>query len=799
MHFRFATMLVLCCCVFTETQAQYGALEPIKSNLIRYSERAVQEKIFVHVDRPLYLVGETLWFKAYQRDGASHQALDMSKVGYLELLDREKTPLLQTKFALKNGEGDGSVVLPSSIGSGVYTLRCYTNWMKNFDPGFFFESTITIVNPFVAFDPNPDARILPEYDLQFFPEGGHLVAGLPSIIGFRTVGTDGRGIPFAGQILNQERSVVATFLPDHHGIGRFQFTPEAGQRYSATIKDAQGQTHTFTFPDVQPEGVVMQLSDLGDVLAVKVLIHANTRMEKLQLISHTRQGKVQMQSAIVKGSELQFKIDKKSLAEGISHLTVFDGQWKPLCERLFFQYPSETLKIDAKVGRPSYQQREKIGLDIGATRNGTPVDQTSLSVAIYLTDSIQAQQPVSFDTYLLLTSDLKGQVEDADYYFHPKIAEDKSQIDLLMLTHGWRRFDWAQVLAGAETPFHFLPEYDGHFIEGKLVNKSTGSFVPSRDLFLAAPDYPVRLYTSISDRRGRVRFEVKEFLGPKELTIQTNVQEDSTSQFELTNPFVSVFSSKLLPKFEFDKGWENTLLNRAINMQARNAYLPEKYKVVSVEIPDSLAFFGKPDELYMLDAYTRFPTMEEVLREYVRGVLVRRKQKEFHFKMVDALVPNTVYDTDPMVLLDGIPIFNNEKIMAFDPLKVKKIELMNAKYFLGPMAFTGILSLSTYQHDLSGFELDNNVQIIPYEGLQLRREFYSPLYDSPAALASRVPDLRNLLFWAPSLTTDASGHATASLFSSDQPGRYQVVVQGITPEGNAATQSFFFEVKKRAL
>jgi hypothetical protein len=150
------------------------------------------------------------------------------------------------------------------------------------------------------------------------------------------------------------------------------------------------------------------------------------------------------------------------------------------------------------------------------------------------------------------------------------------------------------------------------------------------------------------------------------------------------------------------------------------------------------------------------------------------------------------------MLLDGIPVFDADKIIEMDPLKVKKIELISSRYFLGPMTFTGIVSFSTYRGDLGGFELDPKVLVMPYEGVQAQREFYAPKYDSNNA-GSRVADFRNLLHWAPNVTTGKDGKATVEFYTSDQAGRYRVVIQGITPDGTAGSKTVSFDVKKRSL
>jgi len=129
---------------FWVPMAGIGQQNTLSQQLVQHSQRAVQEKVFVHLDRPLYLVGETIWFKTFCVDASLHQPLDMSKVAYLEVLDKDHNPVLQTKISLEEGKGFGSVFIPPFLQSGHYSVRSYTNWMKNFSPDFYFETTITI-------------------------------------------------------------------------------------------------------------------------------------------------------------------------------------------------------------------------------------------------------------------------------------------------------------------------------------------------------------------------------------------------------------------------------------------------------------------------------------------------------------------------------------------------------------------------------------------------------------------------------------------------------------------------------
>jgi hypothetical protein len=150
-------------------------------------------------------------------------------------------------------------------------------------------------------------------------------------------------------------------------------------------------------------------------------------------------------------------------------------------------------------------------------------------------------------------------------------------------------------------------------------------------------------------------------------------------------------------------------------------------------------------------------------------------------------------DGDPLVLLDGIPVFNIDKIFAIDPLKVQKLDVVNQRYIYGPAQTEGIFSFTSYKGDMAGVDLDPHAVVIDYEGLQFQREFYSPVYDTETKAASRIPDFRNLLFWSPSIYKQ--GKEAVSFYTSDQKGKYIGVIQGITANGEVGSQYFSFEVK----
>jgi hypothetical protein len=150
-------------------------------------------------------------------------------------------------------------------------------------------------------------------------------------------------------------------------------------------------------------------------------------------------------------------------------------------------------------------------------------------------------------------------------------------------------------------------------------------------------------------------------------------------------------------------------------------------------------------------------------------------------------------------LLDGVPVFDIGKIVSMDPLKIKKIEIVTQRYYYGPMVYYGIVSYQTYQGDLAGFELDPSSLVVEYEGLQLKREFYSPIYDASNSYNSRLPDFRNVLYWSPEIRCNENGIEELTFHSSEIPGKYAIVVQGITADGYLGSNISIFSVDAPAI
>jgi hypothetical protein len=364
-----------------------------------------------------------------------------------------------------------------------------------------------------------------------------------------------------------------------------------------------------------------------------------------------------------------------------------------------------------------------------------------------------------------------------------------------MITQGWRRFKWEDILLNKKPVFRFLPEINGHIINGKITALQPGLKVQDINAYLSVPGTRTQFQTASADAGGKVKFEMKNFYSDGDIIVQTNNEKDSGYRIDIEPPFFTGYSQKVLPPLDFT-GQNAALLKMYIAAQVQNTFLYNKLNQSTLPLLDTTAFYLNPDVVYLLDNYVRFTTMEEVLREYVVEVNVRRPGGKFHLPVYDEITKGP-FNTAPLALLDGVPVFDFNKLMTYDPIKVRKLEVVTRKYFLGSNSFDGIVNFTTYKGDMAGYEIDPRATIVDYEGLQLQRDFYAPAYETDKKYLSRLPDFRNLLYWSPKLITNSNGKEQTGFYSSDIPGRYAIVIQGISEDGRAGSRVSYFDVKKR--
>ncbi|MGZ3814972.1 MAG: hypothetical protein ACXVA0_24775, partial [Mucilaginibacter sp.] len=461
------TLLFGVCHLPAYCQKNGDDLKGIISKLKTFNKTHYIEKAYLHFDKPYYDSGDTMYFKAYVTIGEQHQLTGLSGVLHVDLINTHNKIDQSIKLQLVNGVAWGDFALQDSLPSGNYRVRAYTQWMRNGDEGYLFYKTIPIgsVKQFNTAhkDSLKTKKPLSETtDVQFFPEGGNLVTDVYSKIAFKAVGPNGLGVNINGVIVDNENFEAAKFSSSHLGMGGFNIGPVEGRTYRAKVTYPDGSEKIIDLPAHKPNGITLSVSeDSLDMIFLQVradhLYYEENKGKRFVVLIYSG-GSATTAAGKLESGGLIFKLPQSRLKTGVAKASLFTETGEPLCERLFFvQNPDLNLEISSD--KPSYAKREKVHITLNSLNNEGLASSGNFSVAV--TDEtkvpIDENDETTILTNLLLTSELKGYVEQPNYYFLNN-GNVKSDLDLLMLTQGFRRFEWKKLLNNEYPPFTWPAE-----------------------------------------------------------------------------------------------------------------------------------------------------------------------------------------------------------------------------------------------------------------------------------------------------------------------------------------------------
>ncbi len=768
------------------------AQSDLQNKFVEYQRATFQEKIFLHTDKESYLTGENLWFSIYAVDGMLHRPINLSKVTYIELLDRENMPVMQIKSKMDQGRGSGSFTIPE-LPSGKYTIRGYTRWMRNFSAAFFFEKTIAIIHSREAVVSQPLAQdASKEMVVRFFPEGGDLVRNLRSKVAFQVMDKSGRGINSYGFIQSEAGDTVVQFKSHKFGMGNFFFTPLSGLEYQA-VMFYNGIKHVHDLPAIRESGYTLQLNEIGNEKLQLVMSKepAGPLGDTLILIAHTRQAIKISIATIMRQGKAGFLIDKNKLGDGISHFTVFDQKQRPLCERLYFIPPRKKVVSEVRSDKTAYGIRQPVGVVIQMkTSDNTPASG-SFSMSVFKVDSFSSPQRSSILSYLLLESDLPGNVESPESYFAENDPGSQESADNLMLTHGWTRFSWTAAMSGKPPAFQFAPEHEGMIVSGHMVPRQRSQSTYDASVYLSFPGRQPEFYAAKPTSKGKFEIPVNDAAGEREAVIQAS-KSSGAFTFTIDNPYATESGNANDGLLTLTADMRSDFLMHAVHSQAER-YFQKPPASCDIIVEDSLMFYDNPDKTYFIADYQRFPIVEDIMREYVPEVTVinqGRRSNLYVLNRKDA----AFFKEGPLVMLDGVPFSENFRLAKMSADNLRKIDIVTRRYWLAATQFDGIIGLASMQGDLAGMELDSGAVVFDFQRYHIKREFYAPEYLTESQRNSRIPDFRNVLFWSPGLLAGRDGKREVQFFTSDETGRFIGVIQGISDSGLPISDIFTFTV-----
>ena len=471
---------------FTALRAQN-----IDSLLNIFKQADPQEKIYIHFDKNYYNPGETIWFKAYIFDGL--ERAPAPKNFYAELVDEGGSILSRFTAPVGESSAAGSFSLAPNFSRSLIYFRAYTTAMLNGDTNFIYLKPIRVLTNTKQLKSKAPLPV----SINFLPEGGDMIAEIPCTLAFKATDINGLPVNAKGYIKGADGVKLGDFATVHNGMGWFKIEPKQGQAYTAVWKDPAGKEYSTPLPAVKPAGVALQVSDAqdGKKFILQRSENAAEDAKSLRIIAYMNQqlvyyAKVNLTSNTVTSG----MIPTKQLPSGILQVTVFDKNFRPQAERVSF-VNNHDYEFDADAWIPVFNKNKR-GLN---TLEVLVSDTFRSNLSLSVTDAdlnVPTPNEDNIVSHLLLTADLRGKVTNPYYYFFSTADSASIYLDLVMMTNGWRRYNWENVFKGTP-PADRVSESNYLSIDGKLIGVQTGRF---------GPDYQTQWY--FADKRFYQEFYI---------------------------------------------------------------------------------------------------------------------------------------------------------------------------------------------------------------------------------------------------------------------------------------------------
>jgi hypothetical protein len=858
------------------------------------------ENVYVETDRLDYLAGDTIWFSAFVLDNLHIDSTFVSKILYADLINADNKLEKHLKLIIRNGRTRGDFALNKDLKNGIYRLRAYTQYMRNFQNEYLFEkeipihqsniSNLIVVNPVINKSAEGDSvdlylhAILPEdyraqekqleifvrlndtlsvrkifnfkkdfngsmgvfvpsslscsyadikltlsdkaiiseqrlslplksgINLQFFPESGKMVAGIESVIAYKAEDNRGNPVEFDADVINGDQNIVTHITGNKSGVGKFGFTPQLNQSYKALIT-LSGNKYVFNLPVTEPKGYVLNFNSDSSVIYVKN--NQNNYKSKHYLLVAVRGAVYTSIETKLSTKALRIPLPFETYPKGVVQITLFDSLFRPLAERLVFNNrPDQKMIIHVEPDKKEYRQRERVNLTINVTDVDGKQVESSLAMAVVdasKTDSLSNAPDIESSLYL--ASEIKGEIDYKLINLADTTPSGNRNIDLVMMTQGWRNFLWNSIRYN-KTIKDMYPVEKGFYIDGTLLNNSRR---PGSDYNISFLDFKTGYNGIVKvDEKSRFKIDLPFFNDSHIFIIQNRNKKERIDDLGFNLDTIPVpginYRNNELTFVSYKPGYLKTLNEKYTEMKSLDAsnikynYIPE----VSVRAK-SHPWYSKPDVMINLDK--KDPTGKKYQN------LFQMIYEEFGEKAFTAIGFGTAGNAiQPILVVNGAPMTAAYCPPCYDALRyqwaasIPVNEISNVKFYEAgseysrfvmpplppptsrvsfnevappsflekgsPMAdidYLPVISFTTYSKAYRGNP--KGAIIFPFQGIYQAREFYKPDYENNN---SKIPDNRTTIYWNPEVKTDSTGKAKVSFYNSDLKGEALIRISGVS-------------------
>ncbi len=762
---------------------------------LEYYKHGIDEKLYIQTDKPyLYSAADTVWFKGYLVNAITHAPLNITNYIYVQFVDSDGYLSDEVKVKRQPGSGfSGYIPLSAKLTPGDYSIRAYTKWMTGGDQELFFEKRLKIVSPVKAYLPksaqeqeqqrrrrrqdNKKPKTL-DFDMQFFPEGGVLTAGTMQNIAFKAQAEDGLSIEVRGSVYDSEENRICNFETTHLGMGNFTLNVPHDSQYYVRATSSQGLSKRFKLPRADIESIGLSVTQVGDYVYYKPVSGFPLAVSYLRAIIHSR-GRI----ISVNDGDLRkvHRIPLRNLYSGVNVISLVDRKGNLVAERIFFKSPTRLPKIDILPDKKNYDARQKVKLSLNVRDSHGAAAQGEFAISV-VDDGVVAKDSTTDNvlSYLLLSSEISGHIEKPALYFADSTRQTRHNLDLLMMTQGWRRFDVSKIIDPQADHTRSVMYEDIVSISGKVKgffgNKARGAMIsvfseelPFFNVYYLDSTHIFNIKDLDIPERTNFTFRAKSKLHSQYLTLKLDKEE-----LPISRPAIFSRKQEAEPLSFINQSMEQFFYSgdmRIIELQTVN---------VESQRADTAGYLNKP-----IHVATR-----EELKQY-------RKKKFSHLlhSYADMDIQNdTVYYNGGTravrFMVNGIHrSCHDVALLTLDMIESAEFReqyVMQDKYDASSGTDSGIFYITLVAGAImpSMEDMANTVIYSPL-GYQQARVFYHPTYDSPPNPDDVMRDFRTTLFWSAEVTPDEDGNATVEFYAADKATTYRVTVEGVTTTGEA--------------
>lgn len=865
-HLRLLAICIMVVCSYAlmaqeNTNAQSTEVDSTK-NIISYIKHVMsfnrtvpQEKVYMHFDNTGYFEGETIWFKAYVIRTDNGMPTDLSRVLYVELLNPSGDVLKTGKYYIdQKGQARGDMLIDSLYTTGFYEVRAYTRYMTNWGTNAVFSRVFPVfkkpkvegdykdltLGTRLYQDRNPNNRdqndslymmalkegvytdeLAKTISVQFYPEGGNLVVGKKCRVALLAVTDNGRPYQGEGSIVNKQGEVVATVLTDTLGRGLFEMVPD-GNTLQMKMDNMKGKTQRFDLPVAIKEGCVLTLDAVSDQMLATIQC-SDALCNRVLGYAVMHNGNLVYCDTVIAQPLIEVELDRSMQKEGVSQFTVFDQHGRVLAERLFFICPkpsaSDSITFTSEASR--LKPCGKVTLDVQAQPN------TTFSFSAIDVGSMNNGKQGNLKTWMLLSSEVRGYIDHVDYYFEADDPVHRKAADMLMLTQGWRRYDW-NVMSGVESMGKLQPVEDKFYVFGKLNvyrKHNPASFVDIQailynqagqnlkgnaktdadgnyafELPFLDGEWKMYFYTTINDKKKTFRVGIDRQISPKPRYI-TPV-EASVHQLNPPNMFVRDIHDSIpeeevfVPITQKDFVLQNVTVkakkryftSSTDNLRFKNENYGRKWAALYYDIDrerENIRDEGVPEP----DIFELLAMKNTLFKDYGFHVGYNGAGNPCLHKMTYNNQPiRWIVDNDDTQSIGATTSATSASGDEFFPVDLDEIKSVyiapyDPDYDTQAAAKGGDTSncvkVYLYTHKRFTTASNKGIRRTYFQGFDLISTFQMEDYSVIPPMA----DFRRTIYWNPDVTTDAEGKAKVEFFNNSTCEEMYISAEGMTNDG----------------